>query len=172
MERVQQEKNHAGSDDTFNPIFASMQNVSEDSSRRDFLDTSSPYRLKADSDNASSSEALKQIRTANTVSISPGMSPNIQKITTPRPQERERGKLFEKLYLTPQNPVKGDLRATFGNPTPVALIGFLLSCTPLACELMGWRGAGGGGAATLGAYYFFVSIHTPFGTDVGARNRD
>lgn len=64
--------------------------------------------------------------------------------------------LFEKLYLTPQKTVKGDLRGTFANPTPVALIGFLLSCTPLACELMGWRGAGGNGAATLGAYYFFV----------------
>lgn len=66
--------------------------------------------------------------------------------------------LFEKLYLTPQKTVKGDLRGTFGNPTPVALIGFLLSCTPLACELMGWRGAGGNGAATLGAYYFFVGL--------------
>ena len=66
--------------------------------------------------------------------------------------------LFEKLYLTPQTRVKGDLRSTFGNPTPVALIGFLLSCSPLACELMGWRGAGGSGAATLGAYYFIVSI--------------
>ena len=27
--------------------------------------------------------------------------------------------LFEKLYLSPQNAVKGDLRKTFGNPTPV-----------------------------------------------------
>lgn len=64
--------------------------------------------------------------------------------------------LFEKLYLTPQKAVKGDLRSTLANPTPVALLGFLLSCSPLACELMGWRGAGGNGAATLGSYYFFV----------------
>ncbi|KAL8679903.1 MAG: hypothetical protein Q9224_000096 [Gallowayella concinna] len=133
MERVQQEKGHTSPDSKFNPVFASMQNDSEDSGHRDFLDAPSPYRLKPD--NSSSDEALKQIRTANTVSISP--------------------ELFEKLYLTPQKPVKGDLRNTFGNPTPVALIGFLLSCTPLACELMGWRGAGGSGAATLGAYYFY-----------------
>ncbi|KAL8728288.1 MAG: hypothetical protein Q9166_005495 [cf. Caloplaca sp. 2 TL-2023] len=133
MDRAQQEKNPKGPDDTFDPIFASMQNVSEDSGHHSFLDDPSPYRLKPD--NSSSDEALKQIRTANTVSISP--------------------ELFEKLYLTPQKAVKGDLRSTFSNPTPVALVGFLLSCTPLACELMGWRGAGGNGAATLGAYYFF-----------------
>ena len=27
--------------------------------------------------------------------------------------------VFEKMYLTPQNVVKGDLRKTFGNPTPL-----------------------------------------------------
>ena len=27
--------------------------------------------------------------------------------------------VFEKMYLTPQNSVKGDLRKTFGNPTPL-----------------------------------------------------
>lgn len=27
--------------------------------------------------------------------------------------------LFEKLYLTPQTVVKGELRKTFGNPTPM-----------------------------------------------------
>ena len=30
--------------------------------------------------------------------------------------------LFEKLYLSPENAVKGDLRKTFGNPTPVYVI--------------------------------------------------
>ncbi|KAI4093030.1 MAG: hypothetical protein LQ344_003177 [Seirophora lacunosa] len=96
---------------------------------------SSPFRVKPDT---SSDEALKHIRTANTISISP--------------------ELFEKLYLTPQQAVKGDLRSTFANPTPVALLGFMLSCTPLACELMGWRSAGGNGAATLGTYYFFGGL--------------
>jgi hypothetical protein len=29
--------------------------------------------------------------------------------------------VFEKLYLSPQNAVKGDLRKTFGNPTPLCV---------------------------------------------------
>jgi len=82
--------------------------------------------------------ALKRIRTAGSISISP--------------------ELFEKIYLSPQNAVKGDLRKTFGNPTPVALLGFLISLSPLSCDLMGWRGAGGNGAAGIGAYYFFGGL--------------
>ena len=57
--------------------------------------------------------------------------------------------VFEKLYLAPQRPVPGDLRLKFGNPTPVALIGFLMAATPNACITMGWRGSGGGGGAIL-----------------------
>ena len=34
--------------------------------------------------------------------------------------------LFEKLYLSPENKVKGELRGTFGNPTPVYVSSFLL----------------------------------------------
>ena len=57
------------SDGAFNPTFPSLQNVSEDSTRpNNFLD-SMPYQLNADH---SSEEALKKIRTANTVNISPG----------------------------------------------------------------------------------------------------
>lgn len=44
-------------------------------------------------------EALKQFRSAASVSMSP--------------------ELFEKLYLSPHNDVKGELRNTFGNPTPM-----------------------------------------------------
>jgi hypothetical protein len=44
-------------------------------------------------------DALRRIRTAGSISISP--------------------ELFEKIYLSPQNAVKGDLRKTFGNPTPL-----------------------------------------------------
>lgn len=55
-----------------------------------------PYHLGDDMD---SDAALKRIRTAGSISISP--------------------ELFEKIYLSPQNAVKGDLRKTFGNPTPV-----------------------------------------------------
>ncbi|KAI1501736.1 GPR1/FUN34/YaaH-class plasma membrane protein [Biscogniauxia marginata] len=66
--------------------------------------------------------------------------------------------LFEKLYLSPQNQVKGDLRKTFGNPTPIGLLGFVLSLGPLACDLMGWRGAGGDGAASIPAFIFFGGV--------------
>lgn len=85
-----------------------------------------------------SDTALRRIRTAGSISISP--------------------ELFEKIYLSPQNKVSGDLRKTFGNPTPLALVGFLLSLTPLSCILMGWRGAGGNGASDIGAYFFFGGL--------------
>jgi hypothetical protein len=45
------------------------------------------------------SDALKRIQTAGSISISP--------------------ELFEKIYLSPQNKVKGELRKTVGNPTPL-----------------------------------------------------
>jgi len=91
-----------------------------------------------DDTNMDHESALKRIRTAGSISISP--------------------ELFEKIYLSPQNAVKGDLRKTFGNPTPVCLLGFLLSLSPLSCDLMGWRGAGGNGAASIGAFYFFGGL--------------
>jgi uncharacterized protein len=34
-------------------------------------------------------------------------------------------------------------------------MGFLIASAPLGCALMGWRGSGGGGAATIGVFYFF-----------------
>lgn len=43
--------------------------------------------------------ALRKIQTSGSISISP--------------------ELFEKIYLSPQNKVAGDLRKTFGNPTPL-----------------------------------------------------
>lgn len=46
--------------------------------------------------------ALRKIQTAGSISISP--------------------ELFEKLYLSPQNKVKGELRKTFANPTPLYAI--------------------------------------------------
>lgn len=57
-----------------------------------------------------SESALNQIRTAGSISMSP--------------------ELFEKLYLSPQNAVKGDLRKTFGNPTPVYVFP---SCVIVLC---------------------------------------
>lgn len=82
--------------------------------------------------------ALKKIRTTGSLSISP--------------------ELFEKIYLSPQNRVAGDLRKTFGNPTPLCLGGFLLSLSPLSCILMGWRGSGGLGASQVGVLFAFGGI--------------
>lgn len=79
-------------------------------------------------------DALNRFRSAASISMTP--------------------ELFEKLYLAPQSKVKGQLRDTFGNPTPIALVGFLMALTPLSCALMGWRGAGGDGAATIPVYFF------------------
>ena len=46
-----------------------------------------------------SNDPLTRLKTAGSVNIPP--------------------ELFEKLYLSPENRVKGDLRKTFGNPTPM-----------------------------------------------------
>ncbi|KAH8672294.1 GPR1/FUN34/yaaH family-domain-containing protein [Ilyonectria robusta] len=82
--------------------------------------------------------ALETVRTAGSIAMTP--------------------ELFEKLYLSPPNAVKGELRKTFGNPTPLALVGFLLSLMPLSCDLMGWRGAGLFGAATIAVYFFMGGV--------------
>ena len=85
-----------------------------------------------------SDAALKRIQRSGSIAITP--------------------ELFEKIYLTPQNAVKGDLRKTFGNPTPLALLGLVMALTPFSCDIMGWRGAGGDGAAATGAYYFMGGL--------------
>ncbi|EXJ72442.1 uncharacterized protein A1O5_04946 [Cladophialophora psammophila CBS 110553] len=79
--------------------------------------------------------ALRRLRTAGSLTITP--------------------ELFEKIYLSPKNRVSNNIRSTVGNPTPLALCGFLLSLSPLCNILLGWRGSGGSGAAEVGVYYFF-----------------
>ncbi|KFH47467.1 hypothetical protein ACRE_016310 [Hapsidospora chrysogenum ATCC 11550] len=72
--------------------------------------------------------------------------------------------LFEQLYLSPKNAVDGRLRQTFGNPTPIALGGFLLCTTPLSMILLEWQGAGGfGGAANVGSYFFIGGLFLTLG---------
>jgi len=41
--------------------------------------------------------------------------------------------LYEKLFISPKTPVAGNLRATFGNPTPIGVLGFSVAVFPLAC---------------------------------------
>ncbi|KAH8592528.1 plasma membrane ammonium transporter [Bisporella sp. PMI_857] len=66
--------------------------------------------------------------------------------------------MFEKLYLSPKSIESGDLRKTFGNPTPVAIIGFLIALTPISIELMGWREANYSLKIHSGATYFFGGL--------------
>ncbi|PMD30073.1 plasma membrane ammonium transporter [Hyaloscypha variabilis F] len=61
--------------------------------------------------------------------------------------------LFEKLYLTPKTAAVGDFRKRFANPTPLGLMGFIISATTFAAIMMGW-----GGSTTLdgvaGIFFF------------------
>ncbi|KAJ5459137.1 hypothetical protein N7530_011081 [Penicillium desertorum] len=78
----------------------------------------------SDKHEASTAEMLRRYQTAESVML-------------PIPRD-----IFEKLYLSPKTPNAGKLRSTFGNPTPISLMGFLLAATPTAMLTMGWRGAG------------------------------
>ncbi|KAH8700419.1 hypothetical protein BGW36DRAFT_446955 [Talaromyces proteolyticus] len=80
-------------------------------------------------------------------------NPTAESILLPIPRD-----VFEKLYLNPKTPAAGNLRKTFGNPTPISLMGFLLSATPLGCIAMGWRGSGGNGGAILPVFIFFGGL--------------
>lgn len=62
--------------------------------------------------------------------------------------------MFERLYLNPnRSPEGGMLRKTLCNPTPLAIVGFLLALTPLSCVLMGWRGASNP-VVQAGSFYY------------------
>jgi len=89
-------------------------------------------------DHHTEESALRRMRTAGSITITP--------------------ELFEKIYLSPKNRVSNNIRSTVGNPTPVAIVGFLISLTPLSNVLLGWRGSGGLGAAEVGIYYFFGGL--------------
>ncbi|KAH7118322.1 hypothetical protein EDB81DRAFT_848069 [Dactylonectria macrodidyma] len=84
-------------------------------------------------------EMLKQVRTARSIQLPPG--------------------LFEHLYLSSQNSVKGNLWQIFGNPTPIALAGLLLCSTPVSLSLLGWQSAGSFLArANVGAFFYIGGL--------------
>ncbi|KAJ5970511.1 uncharacterized protein N7479_000429 [Penicillium vulpinum] len=65
---------------------------------------------------------------------------------------------FERLYLTPMTVRQSPLSKKVGNPTPLALGGFVITTTPLSCCLMGWRGASGNGVAFIGPIVFLGGL--------------
>jgi succinate-acetate transporter protein len=65
---------------------------------------------------------------------------------------------FERLYLTPMTRQQPKLARQVGNPTPLALGGFVITTTPLSCCLMAWRGASGNGIAFIGPIIFLGGL--------------
>jgi len=65
---------------------------------------------------------------------------------------------FEKLYLTPMTRRQPALAKSVGNPTPLALGGFVITTTPISCCLMAWRGASGNGIAFVGPIVFLGGL--------------
>jgi succinate-acetate transporter protein len=110
--------------------------VEKDHAGSDSVNGNTKYDLHHDHHDEDT--ALRRLRTAGSISITP--------------------ELFEKIYLSPKNQVSNNIRSTVGNPTPLALVGFLLSLTPLSNVLLGWQGSGGLGAAEVGVYYFFGGL--------------
>ncbi|KAK9448923.1 GPR1/FUN34/yaaH family-domain-containing protein [Limtongia smithiae] len=127
---------------TYNTAAVPLQDTAPDAMTGsvDTATSQAPYDVEAarnkedGSLNSDHEEALSRFRTAGSVVMTP--------------------ELFEKLYLSPERRVKGNLRQTFANPTPLAILGHILSICPLGCDLIGWRGAGQSGAASTGAFIF------------------
>lgn len=65
---------------------------------------------------------------------------------------------FERLYLAPMTRRQPKLAKQLGNPTPLALGGFVITTTPLSCCLMAWRGSGGSGLAFIGPIVFLGGL--------------
>ncbi|KUL87763.1 hypothetical protein ZTR_03161 [Talaromyces verruculosus] len=65
---------------------------------------------------------------------------------------------FEKLYLAPMTRRQPKLAKQLGNPTPLALGGFVITTTPLSCCLMAWHGSGGNGLAFIGPIVFLGGL--------------
>ncbi|KAE8420030.1 GPR1/FUN34/yaaH family-domain-containing protein [Aspergillus pseudocaelatus] len=103
------------------------------------------HEVISEKQDASTSEMLRRIQTAESVLL-------------PIPRDA-----FEKLYLNPKVPTRGNLRRTFGNPTPISLMGFVLAATPAAMSTLGWRGSGGNGGAILPVFIFFGGMVQIFG---------
>lgn len=106
--------------------------------------------------------AEKDLENGNHVDYAPYANGNGANLTQTPTNFTITNEQFERLYLSPRNqPVKGDLRKTFANPTVLGVAGFAVGLTPLSAQLIGWRGAGGGmgdAQATVAATVFFGGL--------------
>lgn len=59
------------------------------------------------------------------------------------PSNNTSPEMHEILNISCRNESHNRLSPSFGNPTPVAILGLCIALTPLSIELMGWRGASG-----------------------------
>ncbi|KAK7204326.1 GPR1/FUN34/yaaH family-domain-containing protein [Myxozyma melibiosi] len=114
------------------PAYSTSALASPDDLESGTAPDSIPSKLELDNDDVVAQQS--RFRAASTVTMTP--------------------ELFEKLYLSPKTAVAGDLRQRFANPTPLALAGHILCICPLGCNLIGWKGSGGSGAASTGGYVF------------------
>ncbi|KAK4199584.1 GPR1/FUN34/yaaH family-domain-containing protein [Triangularia verruculosa] len=64
---------------------------------------------------------------------------------------------FEKL-ATILRQAQQPRKKNWGDPTPLALAGLVITLTPLSCQLMGWRGADPTGLANNGADFFLGGL--------------
>lgn len=67
---------------------------------------------------------------------------------------------YERMFFQPGGPNrKHDLSAQFGNPTPLAVISFLMCISPTSCFLLGFDlTTGTSPVALIGVYYLFGGL--------------
>lgn len=73
--------------------------------------------------------------------------------------------MFDRMFLKSQEQdASKNTHRQFANPTPISVVGYLLALSPLSCDLMGWRGAGGNGAASMyvSPSFAFTLLYTNF----------
>ncbi|KAJ6605949.1 GPR1/FUN34/yaaH family-domain-containing protein, partial [Mycena sp. CBHHK59/15] len=67
---------------------------------------------------------------------------------------------YERLFFQPGGgPQSGDFHKRFANPTPLAIISYILALTPTSCILMTWDGAAPTSlVGIIGAFYFIGGL--------------
>ncbi|KAK3356589.1 GPR1/FUN34/yaaH family-domain-containing protein [Lasiosphaeria hispida] len=102
-------------------------------------------------------DPMQQLRSAQTVNMSAELFEKLF-LSQPPPSFSPRPAQWSDDDLDIKGAVKVDWRKSVGNPTPIALVGIVVSLTPLSCDLMGLFGADSSGVAGVATYYFFGGL--------------